>query len=59
MVKNRYQCLNHPDVIGFVDLGDKHENRYPCAECYFKINHERFLNEKRMSELSTANSCND
>ncbi len=33
-------CKNHPDKIGFVDLGDV-ENRYPCYECYAEICAER------------------
>lgn len=37
--KGETNCKNHPDRIGFVDLGvdNKENNRYPCYECYSEI----------------------
>jgi len=30
-------CKNHPRRMGFVDLGQNTENRYPCYDCYLKM----------------------
>ena len=30
-------CKNHPERIGFVDLGTDAKNRYPCYECYAAV----------------------
>ena len=31
-----YNCANHSERMGFVDLGVEEPNRYPCRECYLK-----------------------
>jgi len=36
-----YRCRNHPERIGFVDLGIDAPNRYPCRECYDLIVQDR------------------
>lgn len=36
-----FTCANHPDRIGFKDLGMNAPNRYPCHECYTEIIRER------------------
>ena len=37
MANPKWYCKNHPNRIGFVDLGKDADNRYPCRECYLEI----------------------
>ena len=48
----RHTCKNHPDRIGFTDLGKYTDNRYPCKECYLELgkNEAIMKREKKRKE---------
>ncbi|MDD5328335.1 MAG: hypothetical protein PHY02_11085 [Phycisphaerae bacterium] len=49
--KTYFRCAEHPDRMGFVDLGiENAENRYPCKDCYAKIVLKRKLLLKEKKE---------
>lgn len=52
--KWKYPCQNHPDVIGWVDVGVKDNPIYLCRDCYLKL---RRTNGKENLQEMQSGTC--
>lgn len=58
MGKLKHGCYYHPDVIGFVDVGDSKQPFYVCLDCYSKQEHVKWFDD-RMKLLERKSNENE